>query len=255
MLNRVGNYTVTGRLRELSEFRNFSYLPDSQRWYPSHYIFKKYNSKNEQILERHYVTIDSQFNVEFPDDFFDVNLDAIRESGIQISPESDIKIDLPTNEESLTLNLKNVECGTQSLLRVCEIFKVETTLDELNKLANLNPETGTSFLGLHQAATELALAPKGLRLHREEKALLQLSLPAIMHVGGNHFIVVENIENGTVDVYDPNSNTKQVSLRTFLRLWTGNAMVFTLTNQNTPRKASANQYLDSLLNRHLSKIM
>lgn len=69
-----------------------------------------------------------------------------------------------------------------------------------------------------------------------------------MHVGGNHFIVVEKIESNTVDLYDPNSNTKQVSLRTFLRLWTGNAMVFTPTNQRTPRKASASRYLENLVN-------
>ena len=203
-------------------------------------IFKKFNRKSEQILERHYVTIDAQFNIEFPTDFFNVDLDAIRESGITISPESDIKLDPPPNLEGLALNVKNVECGTQSLLRVCEIFKVEATLEELNKLASLDPETGTSFLGLHQAATKLALAPKAVRL--EAKALAKLSLPAIMHIGGNHFIVVEKIENNTVALYDPNSSTKQVSLNTFLRLWTGNAMVFTPTS----RKASTGKYLDGL---------
>ena len=248
MLTRVENYTVAGRLSESREFRNFSYLPDSQTWYPTHYIFKKYNRNNEQIVERHYVTVDIQFNVEFPDDFFDVNLDAIRESGIRISPESDIKIYPPTNEEILIPSLDNVECGTQSLLRVCEIFKVETTLDELNRLANLDPKTGTSFLGLHQAATELALAPKGLRLRREAKALLRLSLPAIVHVGDNHFIVVEKIESNSIDLYDPNSDTKQVSLTTFLRLWTGNAMVFTTTTKKRVlRKTSASRHLDSLV--------
>ena len=149
MITRVENVTVAGSLLEVSEFRDFAFLPDSQTWYPYHFSYKSFGRNNELILERHYVTIDAQFNVGFPDDFFDINLDAIRESGIRISPESDIKIDPPTNEEGLTLNIKNVECGTQSLLRVCEIFKVETTLDELNRLANLKPETGTSFLGLH----------------------------------------------------------------------------------------------------------
>ena len=240
MITRVENYTIAGRLASVSEFRDFSYLPDSQTWYPSHFIYKAFNHKSEQILERHYVTIDAQFNIEFPSDFFDVDLDAIRESGIRISPESDIQFDPPADPEGLALNVKNVECGTQSLLRVCEIFKVEATLEELNKLASLDPETGTSFLGLHQAATKLALAPKAVRL--EASTLSKLSLPAIMHIGGNHFIVVEKIENNTVDLYDPNSSTKQVSLNTFLRLWTGNAMVFTPANN----KASTGKYLDGL---------
>ena len=241
IITRVESYTVAGRLVTVSEFRDFSYLPDSQTWYPSHFVYKKFNRKNEQILESHYITIDAQFNIEFPADFFDVDLDAIRKSGIRISPESDIKPDPPADQGDLELNVKNVECGTQSLLRVCEIFKVEATLEELNKLANLEPETGTSFLGLHQAATKLALAPKAVRL--ESKALAELSFPAIMHIGGNHFIVVEKIEGNTVNLYDPNSSTKRVSLNTFLRLWTGNAMVFAPISE----KASANRYLDGLV--------
>lgn len=242
MITRLENYTVTGHLVAVSEFRDFSYLPDSQTWYPSHFVYKKFNRKGVQILERHYVTIDAQFNIEFPSDFFDVNLDVIRESGIAVTAGSDIQLDPPANQKGLELNVKNVECGTESLLRVCEIFKVEATLEELNKLANIDPETGTSFLGLHQAATKLALAPKAVRL--EAKALAELSFPAIMHIAGNHFIVVEKIEGNTINLYDPNSSTKQVSLNTFLRLWTGNAMVFAPMN----KKALTGKYLDGLVN-------
>lgn len=245
MVTREENYTVTGRLLDVSEFRDFSYLPDSQTWHPTHYIYRTYNHKNEQTREHHYVTIDAQFNIDFPSDFFDVNLDDIRESGIRISPDSDIMLDPPVKQEGLELNVKNVECGTQSLLRVCEIFKIKATLKELNKLADLNRETGTSFLGLHQAATTFSLGPKAVRL--EAKALSNLPLPAIMHIGGNHFIVVEKIEGNTVNLYDPNSSTKQVSLNTFLRLWTGNAMVFTPTSRRTTQKAAAGVYLAGLV--------
>ena len=37
MITRVENYTVAGRLLEVSEFHDFSLLPDSQTWYPSHF--------------------------------------------------------------------------------------------------------------------------------------------------------------------------------------------------------------------------
>ena len=59
-----------------------------------------------------------------------------------------------------------------------------------------------------------------------------------------NFIVVEKIENNTVNLYDPNSSVKQTSLKTFLSLWTGNAMVFAPTK----KKASAGKYLDGLAN-------
>ena len=48
MVTREENYTVAVRLVSVGEFRDFSFLPDSQTWYPSHFVFKKFNRKTIQ---------------------------------------------------------------------------------------------------------------------------------------------------------------------------------------------------------------
>ena len=161
---------VNDHLMHLTEFKNFAYLKDSQVWYPFYARSKLFNSEDELIREDHYLTIDAQFNVNFPPDFFEIDLSAIKGSDIRITPYSDInsqpqtekkKVQTkPVNETAST----NVQCGPQSLLRVCEIFKKETTLAELCKLSNLDLQKGTSLLGLHKAAKELGLNPKGVHV-------------------------------------------------------------------------------------------
>ena len=238
MITREEQRTVTDRLVSVAEFYDFSFLPDGQVWYPFYYRFRKFNRKNKLILERHYITIEAEFNVDFPSDFFDIDLNAVAESGYGIAPSSDIIPELYAERSKLEDDVENVQCGTQSLLHVCEMFKIETTLENLNILANLDPEKGTSFLGLHQAATELGLNPKAV--HVESSSLSKLSVPAITHMGGNHFMVAKEVVDGRVTIFDPNSDTTAVSLHTFLRLWTGNAMIFAPAEKNRKLKMDYN---------------
>ncbi len=95
-------------------------------------------------------------------------------------------------------------CGPAALATVMKNLGVNATEVELATLANTT-ETGTTMLGLKQAAINKGLNAKGYRLRTEQ---LQANYIVVLKINGNyHYNIIRSITNETVYLTDPNIGT------------------------------------------------
>lgn len=181
----------------------------------------------------------AEFNVDFPKDFFKIDRDFYlppdRRSGMGLFPDSGTSPTTPTTETDPGLLL----CGPQSLLRICELLKVETTLIELQKLSGFNPNRGTTMLGLKAAATYKGLAPTGVRASIELLQRKKVPLPAIAFVNNNHFLVFETVDKKGIKISDPAQKySPHVIWDELSEIWGGDLLIF---DKNRARRAKQKQ--------------
>lgn len=99
-------------------------------------------------------------------------------------------------------------------------------------LASLRDMTGTgrdgvSAAGLVQAARRFGLAGTGIRCPPER--LGELPAGAVLHWGGNHFVVLERVSRRGLHVLDPGLGRRVVAPETFAEQYSGVALIFTPT--------------------------
>src|SRR3954452_1814813 len=101
------------------------------------------------------------------------------------------------------------ECGLACLAMIASYHGHRLDLNTLRRRhpASLN---GVTLRGLIQVASQLQLLSRPLRFELEH--LRQLRLPAILHWGMNHFVVLKGVTKKGIVVHDPASGEKFVSL-------------------------------------------
>src|SRR5215212_6322470 len=94
------------------------------------------------------------------------------------------------------------ECGLACLAMVASYHGHRIDLNTLRRRhpASLN---GVTLRSLIQVASQLHLVSRPLRLELEH--LRQLRLPAILHWGMNHFVVLKGVTRKGIVVHDPAS--------------------------------------------------
>lgn len=83
---------------------------------------------------------------------------------------------------------------------------------------------------------------RGRGLLVEGDALLELPRGAILHWGFDHFVVFDRVRRQHVDIIDPASGRRRVSLSRFRRLFTGAAFVFEPAADFTPSPRKPSPY-------------
>ena len=129
-------------------------------WFPRITERTVYQKDQTIRLKRHIEVISAEFNIDFPNDFFQIDRDFYLQQSRRRSPDMGFLPDsgispILTSTEMDTLLLL---CGPQSLSRICELLKVNTNLSELKKLSGFDSNRGTTMLGLKEAATYKGLA-------------------------------------------------------------------------------------------------
>jgi hypothetical protein len=121
-------------------------------------------------------------------------------------------------------------CGPFALYSACGRLGVETSLDTL-RAELLSQDQGTSLLQLSQAAQWRGLTTRAAKLTADE--LLGLSSPAIVFVGGNHFVLVAAVDARAREVFviDEAGPPRWTAVRDFASAWQGEALIL-----NTPRR-------------------
>ena len=166
------------------------------------------------------------FNVTFPSDFFTVDRkaspyqDVLEISTVPLISKSQ-QTQQPSTQQTAPLDL----CGPLSLQFVFKQFGIKTELDELLKLTGYQEGIGTSMQGLYNAAQAKGLNPQGILV--KSKKLEGISLPIIVYVAKNHFVVVKNFSNKEVDIFDPASTRRVVPMGQFKSVWDGHLLTFT----------------------------
>jgi ABC-type bacteriocin/lantibiotic exporter with double-glycine peptidase domain len=113
-------------------------------------------------------------------------------------------------------------CGPRSLLAICELLGIEANLKELSKFSSMD-ETGTTMLGLSQAAKRKGLKVIGAKMGIEE--LARLKTPSIVHVKDNHFFVVERFEKGKFRIISPPKEPYCLTKEELSQIWDGNVLI------------------------------
>lgn len=134
------------------------------------------------------------------------------------------------------------ECGLACLSMVAGAHGLEADLASLRRRFPAS-DRGTSMAELVRIASSLGLKARAFRA--EPADLSNLSLPAILHWGMNHFVVLDDIRRHSFSVADPARGRSHVSHEEFGRKFTGVALELAPTTTfNRTRKKKRTSWRD-----------
>ena len=113
------------------------------------------------------------------------------------------------------------DCGAACLAMVLGFHGKRVALAEVRDVIGAG-RGGVDALGIVQAASHYGLIARGVRADVDELHLLPRA--SILHWSFNHFVVLERLRTGLVDVVDPQSGRRSIPLAQFGRAYTGVAV-------------------------------
>lgn len=193
-------------------------------WFPKITEGSIYRKDGTLISQYTTEVITAEFNVDFPNDFFKINKDFYQTPNL-LPPGMGL---LPGSDTSHTeTDLGFLLCGPKSLLRICELLKVDTTPIEIQKLSGFTPDRGTTMIGLKTAAAYKGLAPTGIKASIELLKRKKAPLPAIAYVNNNHFLVFESVDKEGVKTSDPARKYEpHITWDDLSEIWRGDLLIF-----------------------------
>ncbi|CAG4905168.1 peptidase domain-containing ABC transporter [Paraburkholderia gardini] len=105
------------------------------------------------------------------------------------------------------------ECGYACLAMVLSHFGRATEVRELQAFSPIS-SNGLSLMDLYDVAVEFGLAVQAYRFGTSD--LPTVKRGSILHFGGAHFVVFEKCGRGYVQVIDPASGRRRISMETFI---------------------------------------
>jgi len=150
--------------------------------------------------------------------------------------------------------IDEMDCGAAALAAVCRYYGRAVSLVRLRKLLATSID-GTSLKAICNGAQELGLAARAVKASRRH--LDQMPLPAIVHWGGNHWVVVYEIGPRQVRLVDPGAGRRDVIRAEFEAEWTGYAALFDYTEAfaKAPVGSSSFAWLRAFFAPHASTLL
>lgn len=221
-------YSSIGDAALVTQYHGYREFPGGI-WYPTLITESVRGASNQRVEATTYHVKDAVFNVEFPPDYFVIDLEKVYESGVAVNPVSDIKME----REAAAQKENDILCAPKSLLYLCNLFGIEATLDELSELCKVDPTSGTTLLNLHKAAEKKGLSPKAVKIEWQD--FQKIKFPAIVHLNYDHYFVVNGIKDGKVMITDSPSSYN-LSMDEFRRIWNGYTLLV-----NNPKHSKADK--------------
>lgn len=119
--------------------------------------------------------------------------------------------------------MEMAECGAASLAMVLAYYGHHAPLPEVRQACGVSRD-GTSGLAILEAAWSYGLAAQGVTLEME--GLKDLPLPAVLHWGFQHFVVLERLRRNGAVLVDPASGRRSVTMDEIAQRFTGVAIAF-----------------------------
>lgn len=135
-----------------------------------------------------------------------------------------------------------MDCGAAALAMVCRHYGRAVSITRIRQLAFTSTD-GTSLRAICRAATEVGLAARVVKA--SVKNLDQMSLPAIVHWEGNHWIVLYDVGPTHVRVADPAIGLRKFPRAEFEARWSGYTALFDYTDafEHAPVEAASFAWL------------
>ncbi len=109
-----------------------------------------------------------------------------------------------------------MDCGAACLSMVCKHYGRSHALTTLRQLAGIGKD-GSSLTGLMKASESLGFKTFGAQLSCEQ--LQKVPLPAILHWGQAHYVVIHELEKGRYHIADPAKGKVRLSEAEFAKHW------------------------------------
>ncbi|MFI5311266.1 MAG: cyclic nucleotide-binding domain-containing protein [Gemmatimonadales bacterium] len=122
--------------------------------------------------------------------------------------------------------IDEMDCGAACLGMICRYFGRNVSLTRIRELAHTSVD-GTSLRALVTAGEQLNLAARSVRTSMEQ--VPEMPLPAIVHWAGNHWVVLEHLDDRAAWIVDPGVGRRKVSRADFATKWSGFAALFDYT--------------------------
>jgi ATP-binding cassette subfamily B protein len=126
------------------------------------------------------------------------------------------------------------DCGPACLGMVVDFYGRSVRHARLRELACVSRE-GCSLHSLAEAAESVGFIARGVAAEYEE--LREVTLPAIAHVGTNHFIVIYEVGRRGVLAADPASGLKRMKREELERIWDGVLLLLRPVREADPDEA------------------
>ena len=117
---------------------------------------------------------------------------------------------------------QEMDCGAACLAMICRYHGIQTTLEHLREMAEIDCE-GATLECLANAGARLGYVARGV--NATLAGLSDFNLPLIAHWQGYHYFVVYGISSHQVWIADPASGFKKMSISEFARGWDGTCLL------------------------------
>jgi ABC-type bacteriocin/lantibiotic exporter with double-glycine peptidase domain len=137
------------------------------------------------------------------------------------------------------------DCGAACLAMVLGFYGKRVALAEVRDVIGAG-RGGVDALGIVQAAAHYGLIARGVRADVDELHLLPRA--SILHWSFSHFVVLDRLRTGAIDVVDPQSGRRSIPLAQFGRGYTGVAVTlepgptFTTTATTTAQSTTGGNW-------------
>lgn len=110
----------------------------------------------------------------------------------------------------------HMDCGATCLRIVSKYYGRNIPIQQLRRFSQVT-KSGVNLLGISEAAEKIGFRTQGLRLDLDH--IQKISLPAILHWGQNHFVVLYAVKKGKYYISDPGKTKVVFSESEFLKGW------------------------------------
>lgn len=133
------------------------------------------------------------------------------------------------------LQMNEVECGAACLAMVLSYFGRKTRVDELRTLLEVSRD-GVTAQSIAREARRLGLQVRAFSIEPED--MPHIPLPAILHWGFNHFVVLERWSPQGAEVVDPALGRVRLTAQQFDEAFTGVVLTFAPGMDFQPRRSA-----------------
>jgi ATP-binding cassette subfamily B protein len=149
----------------------------------------------------------------------------------------------------LVRQIDEMDCGAACMAMICRHFGRAVSRVRIRELLFTSTD-GTSLRALVRGAESLGLAARSVKA--STKNVDQMPLPAIIHWGGNHWVVLYHVDAKEAWLADPAAGLRRVTRKELEENWTGYAALFDYTAafERTPEGTSGASWLAGFFRPH-----